>query len=199
MPEINQFNLSDASLVTILQSMHVTQFTGWLETRRNISIKKIYYLQGEIIFASSNELSDRMGEILVKNDRLHRNLLEKALRMQEKGKLFGTILVEKKFITPEDLVWVVKTQARQIVTSIFNWDDGIIAVIADSFPDEVIQLNLKLELLLAEGIRTITNPRIIMRGVGEMEKQLAITPTPLMMIRGFDCLAEGAGTDAGGL
>jgi len=174
MPVINQFNLSESPFINIIQSMHVSNFTGWLEVIKQKIKKCIFFENGYPMYATSNEEKDKMGEILVAHNKITRENLEKSLLLRQPGVKLGAILVRQNYITPSDLIWVVRKQAEQIIVSVFNWDDGLVNVIVDPFPDDVINLNINYENIVLEGARFITNPRIILNSIGRMEDLLSI-------------------------
>ena len=75
--------------------------------------KAIYILDGQIIFASSSNTDDRLGESLLRNDRIPLRPLMIASKMVKPGKRLGSILVNMNVITPEELVEGVRNQSQR--------------------------------------------------------------------------------------
>lgn len=119
--------------------------------------KNIYVKDGQIIFATSTELQDRLGEILVKSGKITRDNLEQALQVYDKSaglKKLGAILVEKGFLPPKELFGGLKIQVREIILSLFLWRSGEYRF-EERLPPDIIQLNIDFEELISEIIERI--------------------------------------------
>ena len=90
--------------------------------------------------------------MLVKAGYLTRENLEKALALYRKNaglKKIGAILVENKFVSPKNLFAGFKTQVKEIIYSLFLWDEAEYRFEEHIAPD-VIQLQINLQELIAE-------------------------------------------------
>lgn len=136
-------NLSDISLADLLRELEQQQLTGTLAVRQKGEEKTVYLRDGNIVFASSNQDSDRLGMFLVRQGTIsptHHEAATKVLKTSRKR--FGAILVELGFLTPKQLYDAVKQQVREIVISMFRWDEGDYQFTAGSLPMRAIPLSL---------------------------------------------------------
>ncbi len=119
--------------------------------------KCVHVKNGQIIFATSTDGHDRLGEILVKAGTLSRESLEAALVAYKKNagiKKIGAILVEHGFVSPKDLFAGLKIQVKDIIYSLFLWDDAEYRF-DGNLPLDIIRLQINLEELITEIIERI--------------------------------------------
>jgi hypothetical protein len=150
-------NVRDVPLPLILQILQQVNATGTLTVRSSGVEKRIHFKNGQIIFASSTEGNDRLGEMLVKAGLLSRENLEAALKLFHKNaglKKFGAILVENGFVSPKNLFAGLKTQVKDIIYSLFLWDDAEYRF-GEGLPPDVIQLQINIPELITEIIERI--------------------------------------------
>ncbi len=150
-------NISTVPLPAVLQILQLAEVSGTLTVRLEAVEKRVHVKSGQIIFATSNDARDRLGEILVKANFLTLENLADALALFKKQgglKKIGAILVENKFVSPKDLYAGFKTQVKEIIYSIFLWDDAEYRF-EEKLPGDVIQLQINLQELIAEIIERI--------------------------------------------
>jgi hypothetical protein len=151
-------NTGTVPLPVILQILQQAKVSGMLTVRRGDVEKCVHFKDGEIIFATSADVQDRLGEVLVKAGSLRRENLTKALSLYQSGgklKKIGAILVENKFVSPKDLFTGLKMQVKEIIYSLFLWEDAAYRFEERIAPD-VIELHLDLQELISEIIARIT-------------------------------------------
>jgi hypothetical protein len=144
-------------LSNILEDLRRRKATGALTLRSGGVAKCIYVKAGQIIYATSTEQQDRLGEILVKAGKITRENLEQALRISKKSaglKRLGAILVEKGFLLPKELFGGLKIQVKEIIFSLFLWRDGEYQF-EERLPPDLIQLQIDFEELISEIIERI--------------------------------------------
>ena len=91
-------------------TLHVDTFHG---------TKRIYFFRGQIIFASSSIIDDRLGEILYRESRISIDQLTFAASQVTKVKRFGQVLVSKGVMTNLQLWQSLTAQVQHIVRSTF--------------------------------------------------------------------------------
>ncbi len=150
-------NIRDVPLPSILQELQQGKATGTLIVRRGGVEKCVHVKDGQIIFATSTDGHDRLGEILVKAGTLDREHLETALVAYKKNagiKKIGAILVELGFVSPKDLFAGLKIQVKDIIYSLFLWDDAEYRF-DGGLPPGSITLQINLQELITEIIERI--------------------------------------------
>jgi hypothetical protein len=150
-------NTRTVPLPAILQVLQTVAVSGMLSVRSNSIEKCIHFKKGQIIFATSTDSRDRLGEVLVKAGFLTQQNLELGLALFKKQagiKKIGAILVENKYISPKNLYTGLKMQVKEIIYSLFLWSeaeyrfDEVIAT-------DIIELQINLQELIAEIIARI--------------------------------------------
>jgi Domain of unknown function (DUF4388) len=149
--------IQNTPLADILEDLRTKRFSGTLVVRRENVSKNIYLKEGQIVFASSTEMRDRLGETLVRLGKISPEQLDKALLQYNKHagiKKFGSILVENGTIPPKELFNGLKLQVREIIISLFLWSEGEYRIEA-SLPADVIALQIDFQSLIREVIEKI--------------------------------------------
>lgn len=150
-------NIRETSLVDLLRDLHERKATGTLTVRYGDMVKSVHLKDGQIVFATSSDPMDRLGEILIREGKLTREGLEQALRLSERAggfKKLGALLVEAGLVSPKDLFSGLKTQVKEIICSLFLQQEAQFAF-EESLPPDVIQLPFNMEELIIEIIQRI--------------------------------------------
>jgi len=93
-------------------------------THENLG-KKIFFLEGNLAFASSSLEHERLGEILLAKGKINRSQLENALEIQITTKVkIGELLVNIAGLDRRDYYHALKSQVKTIVTSTFSLREG---------------------------------------------------------------------------
>jgi hypothetical protein len=125
MPGKVQGDLKIMSLLDLLQWIDRTRKTGSLIFTRGREKKVIFFREGILIAANSNSPNDKIGQILIRMNKISREDLEEGLRLQKQsGDLIGDIFIAKGLHTTEDFVSALERQAAQIISSLFSWKEG---------------------------------------------------------------------------
>lgn len=160
--------LEGISVPDLLWALCSKERTGVLHLADPSGIgKKVYVEKGQIIFAASSDPNDRLGEMLLRQGTISLDQLDHAISLLPSGKRLGTILVEKGYLSPENLVRGVVAQVRGIVLGLFAWTEGEYRFIEGPLPTaEVVTLNMRTPEILFQGIRQIRAFTRIRRSVG---------------------------------
>ncbi|HVP31023.1 MAG TPA: DUF4388 domain-containing protein [Myxococcota bacterium] len=171
-------------LPDLLGLVHGASISGLLHFVHEDHAKAVYLHRGEVVFATSNQSIDRLGECLVRAGVLSIEQLRQAERSFSPPDRFGKALVEKGFLTPRELWHGVKYQVEEIVRSLFVYDAGRLHVwCGEHQPDNVVRLALPTPRLVAEGVqrreeirkfvRLLHDPRVRVSAVPGGEANLA--------------------------
>ncbi len=129
--------------------------TGTAVFERENAVKKIYFQEGDVIFASSNLEDDRLGECLLRNGAINQQAYDVSAELVKKtGKKQGAILVDLGFLTPQGLIEGVKNQVKHIILSLFLWRDGRYSFDEGPLPlTHIIPLDMSTGNLIIEGVK----------------------------------------------
>jgi len=143
----------EGGLPLLLSGHFKARSTGVLEVSAGAFSKRLFLEEGRVVFASSNDRNDRLGEMLIRRGVLAVPDFFLASRDVAPGKRFGTILVERGLLSPEQLVWAVKEQVKEIVFSLFPVPEARCAFREGEGPgEEGITLNLRTPELIRQGV-----------------------------------------------
>lgn len=157
-----QGNLSIMHLAEALFFLAMTKKTGVLILKHEEVTKRVYYENGEIVFAASSLNEERLGDILLLQGVMTEAQYRRSVALLEPGKRQGRVLVEMGVITPEDLWKVVCEQVESIIYSLFEWAQGYFEFLEGDLPtDERIKLAVSIPNLILEGMRRIKDPALI--------------------------------------
>lgn len=142
------------SVPDVLNLLNIQKRTGVLVVKYDDVEKRIYMKEGEIVFASSSLKEDRLGESLVRKGKLTIAQLEEASKEMHRGKKLGKILVEKKWLTPKEIFYGVRTQVQEIVFSLFPLEKGYFYFLDGVVDQEnIVRFSMSTQMLIMEGIR----------------------------------------------
>ena len=174
------------SLPALLRPLIRERRTGVLRLNRGTVMKTIYVSGGRLIFATSTDPDDRLGEMLLAKGVITYRALEESVLAIKIGKRQGTILVENGAIRSRDLISGVTEQVQEIIYSVFRWDIGTFEFIEGDLPSrEVIVLRMSTGDLLMEGIRRIQAWSRIRAGVGPLDQRYALAPEHRGLLSGL--------------
>ena len=155
MPLPRSGNIKYIPVPVIFEELRAEKATGTLTLSRERVEKSIYVKDGQIIFAKSTDIHDRLGEILVKHGKLTRENLEKALLLHKRQlglKKMGAVLVENGMVTPKELFNGLKSQVNDIILSLFSWEQAEY-VLSEQLPSDVIPLQINVQGLMSDIIK----------------------------------------------
>lgn len=150
-------DIKDMTLPWLFQDIRKEKGTGTVVFSRDRETKKVFFRNGDILFASSNLDEDRLGEFLMRTGKLTPAQFGQASETVIKtGKKLGAVLFEMGILTAQDLVAQVKLQVKEIILKLFNWRDGSFQFDVRPLPvSEIIPIHMSTGDLVIEGIRNL--------------------------------------------
>jgi hypothetical protein len=156
--------LARLPLPELLRELQERSATGILALVSAGARKALYLRAGRVVFATSNLPTDRLGEVLLREGRITPEQNEASVRALSQGRRQGRVLVETGALSPDELWSAVQTQVREIVWSVFQWDEGHFHFEESVLPEkEKITVDLDVTALVLEGVRRM-DPAAALRG-----------------------------------
>ncbi|HET9316257.1 MAG TPA: DUF4388 domain-containing protein [Vicinamibacteria bacterium] len=148
--------------------------TGTLTLQSDKEEVTVTFENGMVVMADSSakRLEDRLGHVLVKQNKLSAARLEEALQTQKATlQRLGHILVTSNAITAKDLREALQVQVSQIVFKVFRWRDGeYLFAPTDSVDyDRDNFAPMSADFILMEGIRMVDEWPIIEKKIPSMD------------------------------
>ncbi len=155
-------NLNYLNIADVFSMLNMLQKTGMLIIKSGNKVKSVYFMKGEITFASSNQPEDRLGHLLYKTGKLTKKQWEDAERKMSPDTRFGTVLLKNDLISPKNLWWGVKYQIEEIIYSIFSITLGEFFFLEGAIPEEdLVRFSLNTQNMLMEGYRRLDEWKLI--------------------------------------
>src|SRR5687768_6336090 len=113
-------DLTQTPLPEILMTVYRYKAPGTIECRRGNELKEIFLDRGQIIFATSNQVRDSLGDRLLNEGLITREQYDESVRrLLATGRRQGAILTEMRVLDPGTMLNVVREQIQEILWSIF--------------------------------------------------------------------------------
>ena len=146
----------------LLTFINIVKKTGVLALHSGSVTKSVYWDRGEMVFASSSNPEESLGNFLVRHGKITPEQHMKSGLLVGPGKRQGKVLVQIGALSPSELWWGVKNQVLEIIYSVFHWKDGRFSFEeVQELPEEKIKLSVTTTNIIMEGIRRLDEwPRI---------------------------------------
>jgi uncharacterized protein DUF4388 len=165
----NKGSLSEVSFIEILKDLSASSLTGMVRLETGPVIKVVYMQSGTIAFASSNEKTDRLTEVLKRAGKLTPEQIEHAQARIKPNVSLGKTLVELGYISPKDLLWGARMQVEGILYQLLFWEKGSYQVLEGPLPKEIVSLGLTAPQIIYNGILQTRDRDWILRHIGSPE------------------------------
>jgi len=163
-----QTEIAQTPLPEVLVKIHKYRAPGRLDCRRGEEMKRIYLERGDIIFATTNQIVESLGDMLLTNGHINREQYDESLRrVRQTGKRHGTVLVEMKILTSEELFHAVRDHIHGILWSIFAWDSGSVGFTPGRDKRlEFIKVEIPVPQAVMQGVRHMPDARVLVARLG---------------------------------
>jgi Domain of unknown function (DUF4388) len=165
----NKGSLSEVSFIEILKDLSASNLTGMIRLETGPVIKVVYLQNGTIAFASSNEKTDRLTEVLKRAGKLTPEQIEHAQARIKPNVSLGKTLVELGYISPKDLLWGARMQVEGILYQLLFWERGTYQILEGPLPKEIVSLGLTAQQIIYNGILQTRDRDWILQHIGSPE------------------------------
>lgn len=150
-------NLKTMAIADILQWLSLGNKTGTLTINKQNIIKKVYFREGKIISASSNDKREYLGAYLMNKGLIDEDTLRKALSEHKKKKeILGRYLVRENIIEEENMIEILKTKVEETIYNLFLWDNGEFQFYDNEIPNNpLFPITIGIDWIIMEGIRRV--------------------------------------------
>ncbi|MDX1763940.1 MAG: DUF4388 domain-containing protein [bacterium] len=161
---------SRISIPQVFHAISISGATGIFTWHQGSRETKVYIHNGRIVFASSNQKTERLGEILVRRGWVRAiDYVNASGKVTDKRRL-GQILIEMGSLSKDDIKRGVMEQVREIIYTLFNASEGEYAFQEqEKLPREVITLDMDTPELIMGGVKQISNWSLIYQTLGAMD------------------------------
>ncbi len=115
-------NVPIEAFADIILGLHCGAWSGVVSVDTGKGVKKLFFSEGEIVFAASNLIDDRLGEIIYRQEMLTLDQLTMCSAQVTRSKKFGQVLLQSRIFNNLQLWDALRAQVQEIVRSIFAFD-----------------------------------------------------------------------------
>ena len=174
-------DLTDTPLPEMLATIHRNRVPGVLEAQLGEVSKRVSILNGDIIFASSTNRVESLGDALLGAGRITVDQYrDSVLRLLEQpGKRHGEVLVEMGLLTEPEMRAAVIEQVQRIVWSLFDIEEGLVTfTLGEDRTDEVYKLRIPTPRAILHGCKTVADAKRLVSRLGSKSAVFSRPPTP---------------------
>lgn len=174
---VYQTDIATTPLPEILVTVHRYKAPGTIECRRGNEQKEIFLDSGQIIFATSNQVRDSLGDKLLREGRITQEQYDESVRrLISSGKRQGTILTEMNVIASDALHAALREQILDVVWSVFAWDAGTVSFTPGRHKEqEFVKVGIPIPRAIMQGVRRVPDARPLVTRLGNKTTILART------------------------
>jgi curved DNA-binding protein CbpA len=179
--------ITDMTTPWLFQGLRAEKKTGTVVFERDEVVKKVYFQEGDIIFASSSHEEDRLGECLLRAGTITKTQYDASMEVLKKtGKKHGAVLIQLGFISPQNLVAGVKLQVKHVILSLFAWRDGRYTFEEGPLPQaDIVPLQMSTGNLILEGLSGV-DWQLVRKSLPQLKTVLRPSPDPSQLFQGAD-------------
>ncbi len=165
--------LEDHDVAEVVNDVSAERATGRLTLENDGRRVVITVDAGRLVFAASSDPDHRLGPMLLRRGAITWRQMDEAVGSVVPGKRFGSVLVERGWLAPKDLVRGVVDQTRSIILRAFSWTRGEYRFDSAPAQGESITLDISTPQLVLEGIGSIEAWSRVERGGGTLHTRYA--------------------------
>lgn len=105
--------------VALLQGLSQQKFDGVVAVDLGTSIKRLFFRKGELIFAASNLMDDRLGEVLYREGLISLDQLTDSAVQVNRSTKFGKVLIDSGIFSCTQLWDALRLQVMSVFQSTF--------------------------------------------------------------------------------
>ena len=115
---------SHHTLLALVHRIYSQQLTGKLQLVFGRVEKALFFDAGELVFATSSDRQDGLGEVMLRAGALTQSQFEEASKLVETGQRFGSAIAEMGIYGVDQIVSWVQRQVVQIIESVLDYPAG---------------------------------------------------------------------------
>ncbi|SRR5581483_135587 len=150
-------SLASFKLPEVLTFLHTARKSGTLTLSNESRETWVFFDQGELVYAGSNQEQFRLGAILLRKKKIGAADCARIDQlMRSEGGRFGQIAVQQGFLTSTQLQDFLKVQVSEIIYDSFVWNGGTFSFAEQmDLPNYAVTISIDLSNLIMEGARRI--------------------------------------------
>ena len=169
-------NLNQKTFLELLVELHQKSATGSPKLEQAPLQKAVYFRDGQILFAASNDPQDQLASILVEEGKLSKDQMQVAQARVSAGNPLAKVLTELGYISQRELADAARLKVEKILTDLYGWKEGTFQFVERSLPKGAIDLELSTPRLIFNSVRRIQDREWVLEQLGSLDSVLSATP-----------------------
>jgi len=153
----------------MLATVHRYGVPGVMEFELDDDTKRVFFYDGDVIFATSSNRGESLGEHLLSRGRITQAQYEVSLQELNRstGVRHGAILVQLGFLSQEELGAAVREQVQLILWSLFNATTGKVSFRVGRYrEEEVYKISIPTPRAILSGCKRISDSKLVTARLG---------------------------------
>ncbi|MBX7219758.1 MAG: DnaJ domain-containing protein [Blastocatellia bacterium] len=176
--------LNRIAFADVIRELHLTRRTGLLRLVQGKTLRAIFVEEGKLVFALSNLPSERLGDLLLRENRIAREQYDECLQDPNSKQRMGKVLVEKGILTNEEADFYTKKQITEIILTAFTWTEGEFAFEENTKAAHDVKLDLLTPNIILMGVRSYADELLIRNALGPTTQRIQMSvDAPLQMMQ----------------
>jgi uncharacterized protein DUF4388/FHA domain-containing protein len=155
--KILEGDLARLDVPDVLSFLNMGRRTGVLALEKPDQETKLFFRDGNPVFASSTKEDLHLGAMLVRMQKVSADTIDRALNKPRSGRWrVGSVLLADKLLTEQELASFLKVQVSEVIFDTFTWREGLFTFWEKVPPPATaVTLEMDLQNLLMEGSRRL--------------------------------------------
>ena len=157
MHKIMEGDLARLDVPDVLSFLNMGRRTGVLALEKPDQETKLFFRDGNPVYASSSKEDLHLGAMLVRLRKVGADKISRALDKPRSGRWrVGSVLLADKLISEQELASFLKVQVSEVIFDTFQWREGVFTFWEKVPPPATaVTLEMDLQNLLMEGSRRL--------------------------------------------
>jgi curved DNA-binding protein CbpA len=178
---------SHHALLALLNRIYSGRLTGKLQLVLGRLEKQLFFDGGQVVFATSSDRQDSLGEMMLRAGTLTQSQFEEASLLVQTGQRFGSAITEMGVYGVEEVVTWVQRQLIQITASVLDYPAGRYYFFGSLERNVVPEIGIPVPLgkLLLEAVHK-ANDLPLDYLAEDADLRVDLSPDPLLLFQAVD-------------
>jgi hypothetical protein len=155
--KILEGDLGRLDVPDVLSFLNMGRRTGVLALEKSDQETKLFFRDGNPVFAASSKEDLHLGAMLVRMQKVSADTIDRAMNKPRSGRWrMGSVLLADKLLSEQELASFLKVQVSEVIFDTFTWREGLFTFWEKVPPPATaVTLEMDLQNLLMEGSRRL--------------------------------------------